>query len=141
MTDDKDRFVRWNQLTISERGKAINLFLTLSLATIGFVVTLLLKDNFEFKKCFAKLSILTGTSLLLIDVVILLSLILNRLKGFSNTAKKIRAEDEQEKELLTETNTATDKRTLLLFKISTWVFGIGEILVVVGFLAHILYKL
>ena len=54
--EDKDNnsFVRWQQLSISEMGKMISLFLGIAFATIGFVVSQLIGADFIFRNYWDK---------------------------------------------------------------------------------------
>jgi hypothetical protein len=96
-----DSFVRWQQRSIDERGKTINLFLGMSLATIGFVITQLTKTEFKFVNCKSKTSIIVGTLLLLLSVLFLIWLTLNRLNDFRESA---RIADMREDDLSPELN-------------------------------------
>jgi hypothetical protein len=144
-TAKKDGFVRWQQKTIDERGKAITLFLSMSFASVGFVITQLLKDDFEFSDSYAEILILLGTALQLISIILIIWLTLNRLKGFRLTTKIARINCEQEgKEeelsMLRIKNDKVDELTHFLFSSSLWTFGVAESLIVLGFIVQIWNK-
>ena len=49
-----ESFIRWQGRNIEELGKAITLLLSLCLATIGFVISKLLDQGFQFQNCTIK---------------------------------------------------------------------------------------
>ena len=139
-----DSFIRWQQLSIVERGKTINLFLGMSLATIGFVITQLTKIDFEFANSSSENLILVGSLLLLLSVIFLIWLTLNRLKDFREST---RIASTKMNELNTELdiqrlrNRKRGTLTFWLFNISFWLFASAESLVAVGFIFQVWNKL
>lgn len=82
---------------------------------------------------------------LFVSIVLLIWLVLNRLRGFRETADIARAREaaptntEWIEELRSKAN-RTDERTLYLFKSSLWIFAIAELLIVIGFVIHLQSK-
>ncbi len=141
---NKVSFIRWQQVSINERGKAINLFLSMSFATIGFVISQLIKTDFKFKCCCDEILIAVGTCLLLFHVIFLLSLVLNRLKGFRLTTKIAKLRDKNppdEVGLLRKENKEIDACTHFLFGLSVLIFAIAEPLIILGFIINVFDKL
>ena len=87
MENKNESFTRWQGYTIQELGKATNLLLSLCLATIGFVLSMLLNENFKFNNCCCKTLLILGTIILLLCTLTLLALMYNRLFSFRNTTQ------------------------------------------------------
>ncbi len=139
-TDNKS-FVRWQGRTIEEFGKIINLLLTLSLATIGFVISKMLDKDFSFRNSSAKFIVCLGTLIALTTVVTLLVLIYNRFKAFKITTQIARSREKNKRDdivSLRSKATRIDKQTWLLFKVSISFFLLSELLTVLGFTIEVL---
>lgn len=135
--DNKESFIRWQGRTSEELGKAINLLLSLCLATIGFIISKLLDKDFQFLNCTAKLLVSIGSIILLIAVIILLLLIYNRLHAFKGTTQIARRRETDDRSgiiVLREKVNQRDKCTWTLFNISIITFSSGELFVIVGFI-------
>lgn len=138
-----ESFIRWQGRTIEELGKAINLLLSLCLATIGFIVSKLLDKDFCFLNCTAKLLVSIGSIILLIATITLLVLIYNRLHAFKGTtqiARKREINDRSDIIALREKVNKRDKCTWTLFKLSIFTFSLGELFVIAGFIIEIVKK-
>lgn len=140
----KERFVRWQQLTISHLSYTNNLFIGLNLGFTGFFVS---KFNFTFECDLLLFSILTialiclGTSFVSGNFVVL-----SRLKDFRKTTQLINRQKQKYKiennnnqatnydsinsdilSLKKETN-SLGKKTWMLLHLQIWSFMIGTIL-------------
>ena len=138
--NNNESFVRWQQKTLEERGKTINLFLGMSFATVGFVITQLMKNDFKFKTSCVEKLLGFGTSILLLAIVALIWLVLNRLKGFRITtqlAKSSHIKENGEIDILRKKSKKIDSSTHTLFTVSLVLFGIAETLVVIGFILQV----
>lgn len=129
-----ERFSRWQMKTLEERGKVISLLLSLSLATIGFIVNLIIKQEIHFTHCCSKTFIVIGIFLLLLCVVALLLLSINRLKDFRETTEIIKARKNSTPEAgikkLKDENDKTGKLTLSWFNKTVYLFLLGELLII-----------
>ena len=138
-----ESFIRWQGRTIEELGKAVNILLSLCIATIGFIVSKLLEKDFIFFNCMAKLFVIIGSVSLLIATVILLILMYNRLHAFRGTAQIARKREKNKREgidSLREKVRKKDECTWTLFNLSISTFSLGELFVIIGFIIEIAYK-
>ena len=78
---NRESSVRWQGRTIEQLGYALNLILGLSVAAIGFEVSLLLSGGFEKAGSQSFLFVISMLSLLL-SVVVGLWCVVNRLRDF-----------------------------------------------------------
>ena len=146
MGEDKyrERFVRWQSITITQLGYAVNLILGLSTAALGFSLTLLKDPSFApqgLQKLFFDLSV----SLLLASTGVGLWCVCNRLKDFRTTMRNTRVGDklkrahEPEAEIGRRLNKPrTEARKLgkctwLLFKLQVWLFAFGVVMLSIAF--------
>lgn len=140
-----ERFIRWQAIAIDQRGKTINVILSLSLATIAFIANQIMDKDFHFESCFAKIFIGFGSFSLFICTAISLWLNINRLKDFDETKNIIKSKSKghnnDEIEHLESINKATGKKTRCGFVSSLWCFGIGELLIVIGLVGQIIEKI
>jgi hypothetical protein len=137
-----DSFIRWQERSINELGKVINLLLSICLITIGFIVTKLLEQTFFAYNCYSKCLIIGGCLMLLLTIVLLLIIILNRLTSIRNTAHIARARekniiDNNIKKLRKEVK-CKDQITWRLFISSIIIFSFGELSAIAGFAIQIL---
>lgn len=93
---EKGSFVRWQRRQIEAMGNAINLLLSLCLATMGFVIAKLLDNNFKFQNCMGKSFVILGSAMVLVTTILLLILIYNRLQAFRNTTQRARKREKKE---------------------------------------------
>ena len=137
MPDENDReaFVRWQGITISQLGQAINLILGFAVATLGFGVTLLLNKEFvpvSWQKCVFLVALIS----LLVSVGLGIWCIVNRLLDARATAQVARKRqkngEDSEIQFLRELSDRLGKKTWLIFWWQIGTFGIGVLLVVVG---------
>ena len=137
MPDENDReaFVRWQGITISQLGQAINLILGFAVATLGFGVTLLLNKEFvpvSWQKCVFLVALIS----LLVSVGLGIWCIVNRLRDARSTAQVARKRqkngEDSEIQFLRELSDRLGKKTWLIFWWQIGTFGIGVLLVVVG---------
>lgn len=90
LEDENDPYNRWQGLRIAQLGVCVSLFLTFSVATLGFSASLLVQEKYWIVNCFAKvfffLSFLCGLLSLLLGSVVCLT----RLGDFRATANVAR---------------------------------------------------
>jgi hypothetical protein len=93
--DPKGSFVRWQSIAIGQLTYAANLILGLSIAALGFQITLLLPDRFRPSAC-QKYAFLLSMLLLALSIIFGLWLVINRLRDFraTETAARMREEGE-----------------------------------------------
>lgn len=144
MDEDDNRFVRWQQLSISEMGKTVSLFLGISFATIGFVVSQITSADFSFRNYWDSFFFSFGSVVLFVHIVVSLVLTLNRLKDFKLTAKIAKASEKGCSgsiiTYLREESKKLGDKTWCLFNSSLWLFGIAELLIIIGFIIQISNK-
>ena len=127
-----ESFIRWQERTISQMGYAINTILVLETATLGFISDKLV--NNKFCSC-SKNMVVSGATILVISISILLSTILVRLKDFRLTAHIARSREKGEKTNLGKYRAQSKmlgRRTWILFCLSTVLFIISELLIVLA---------
>lgn len=136
--EPKGSFVRWQAITIGQLTYSINLILGLSVATLGFQVTLLLGQNFTliaWQKCVFNLSLLLLTA----SVIFGLAVVINRLRAFRSTMRAARAREKKESESIIEGHRQLyrrlDSRTWCLFWWQIGTFSGGIFLTVLSLLA------
>lgn len=130
---NRESSIRWQGRTIEQFGYALNLILGLSVAALGFELSLLLGDEFErvrWQNCLLVISLLS----LLLSVAVGLWCVVNRLRDFRATAETARNREDMAsalelQPLRTLTRTLGD-RTWLLFWWQIAAFGIGILLLV-----------
>lgn len=132
-TDDNDRFVRWQGLTISQLTQAVSVVLGLAVAALGFDVTLLMNEKFlpvGWQKCVFASALLT----LLLSVGFGVWCVINRLRDFRATMKAARdgnsAEANQARALASRLGRCT--WSLFWWQIGTFGLGILATVVVVA---------
>jgi hypothetical protein len=140
-----ESFTEWQERTLILRTKSINIFLSITLATIGFIISKILDKEFEFRNCCAAVFLGLGASVLLINTIALLILMLNRLKGFRITTQiaKKRSDPQCTEQIdeLRKQSLAIDNKTHCIFQTSVFLFLIGEVFTVIGFGIQIWPKL
>lgn len=149
--DESANFSKWQERTHQLRTHSINLFLSITLATIAFVISQILNKEFIFSNCWSKVLLSIGVLTLLITAVTLLLTTINRLASFKLTTQIVRKKGEKDfvnnkalmddVKALREKVNILDQRTIIGFKISVILFLIGEFFTMVGFIAQILIKL
>ena len=142
--DPKGSFVRWQSITIDQLTYAVNLVLALSVATLGFQITLLLNDKFipeAWQKCAFALSLL----LLAVSVIAGIFVVVNRLRDFRATKDAARLREEKASEAIIEPYRVLYRklggRTWILFWWQLGTFGAGVVLATFAVLASVGHKL
>lgn len=132
-TKNRDSFIRWQGRTIEQLGYALNLILGLSVAALGYELSILLNGDFEragWQNCLFVISLL----FLFLSVAVGLCCVVNRLKDFRATAETAyKREDGASDVKLQPLRTLTctlGKRTWFLFRCQIVAFGIGILLLV-----------
>jgi len=136
-------FVRWQQKTLNERSNTVNLFLGMSFASVGFVITQPTKPDFYFKNCYDKFFIGIVSLVVLMAICLLVLMVLNRLRGFRITtqvARKAANGQIENFKIFRGRSDKIDKRTHSLFNTSLCIFVVGEIFIVVGFIIQTFNK-
>jgi hypothetical protein len=87
--DENEPYNRWQGFRITQLSLCISLFLTYSVATLGFSINLLVQ-KFEITNCFAKVSFLFSVILGLLSVSCGSIACLTRLWDFRKTAAVVR---------------------------------------------------
>jgi hypothetical protein len=136
-------FVRWQGRSIQALGKVISLLLTLSLATIGFIISKVLEQHFSFASLSAKRFVVTGGFTLSVAVIFFLFITYNRLLAFKLTtqiARKREKNDLTNIEQLRASVKKLDRRTWAFLKFAISLFAFGEALVTVGFIIEVINR-
>ena len=142
--EPKGSFVRWQSIAIGQLTYAVNLVLALSVATLGFQITLLLNDKFipvSWQKCAFSLSLL----LLSISVIVGIFVVVNRLRDFRATKETARLREDHASPATIEPYRTLSRKlgnwtwTLFWWQLST--FGAGVVLATIAVLASVGHKL
>lgn len=135
---NNNAFIRWQGRQIDEFGRVTNLFLTIAIATIAFIINLIINRDFKFFYCTEKAWFLLGVLFLIFAVIFLLVLTINRLFSIRITTRIARntISDSKISELRTKTANH-DRYTWRLFFTSAILFMIGECLVTIVCGIHI----
>jgi hypothetical protein len=88
--DENDPYTRWQGFRITQLGLCIALFLTFSVATLGFSVNLLVQPKYAITACVAKLLFLFSGIFGLLSVACGFVACLTRLADFRRTARVAR---------------------------------------------------
>lgn len=133
VAENRESSIRWQGRTIEQFGYALNLILGLSVAAIGFEVSLLLSEGFEKTGWQSSLFVVSMLSLLL-SFVVGLWCIVNRLQDFRETTKTARKREDGSSALelqpLRTLARTLGKRTWVLFWWQIFTFGAGILLLV-----------
>ena len=134
-TNEDESFVRWQGITISQLGYAVNLILGLAVAALGFVITLLLNKEFipvSWMKCTFSVALLS----LLASIGIGIWCVVNRLRDFRATKEVARKREkgatDSELQPLRVLSGMLGSKTWWLFWWQIGMFGAGIALTVVG---------
>ena len=132
----KESFVRWQGITITQLGYAVNLILGFATASLGFSLTLLKDKDFVLKGWGEALFLLSLLALLL-SILFGIWCAINRLHDFRETTQIARDRERLDDTLLQQKRDDVDKlgeRTWRLFKIQFWSFAAGLVALTVGFM-------
>ena len=141
---NKEAFIRWQQKQIEESSKLNNLLIAASFATIGFVITQLVRDDFKFRDIWSQGLIVYGAIGNIITISFLIWHIFNRLKGFRITTQIARNKQLNKidiLEMLRAKNRKVDKRTKVLFSTSIVLFAASEMCIIIGFAVQVWGKI
>jgi hypothetical protein len=83
--NQKGSHVRWQSITIGQLTYAVNLILGLSVAVLGFEISLLLNENFSPGSCLQRVSLFFSLVLLAVSIVFGVLVVINRLTDFRLT--------------------------------------------------------
>lgn len=128
-----EKFIRWQGITIEQLKVAVNLILALAIASFGFSVSYLNKENF-IPVCCVKLFFTFGLLFLLISILLGIWVTVNRLIDCRKTAQIARknSKGENVKELREETSFHSDL-TWTLFWLQLIFFACGVISEIISF--------
>lgn len=122
MSGENDSFQRWQKIAIDQLGYALNLILTLTVATLGYWFVLLKDRDFcpsTSAKCAMTLSLLAlGLSTISGGVCVV-----NRLRDFRGTAR--RAGGSLSEAPMKEDLRSLGRRTWILFSVQLIAFAVG----------------
>lgn len=139
---NNESFIRWQGRSLEELGKAINLLLSLSLATSGFLIVKLLDSDFKCElNTLQTILLIGGLVLTSITILVLLFLIYNRLLSFRRTTQIARKREKGERdeiEALRKEVKEIDSHTWKLFKWSIIFFFISLLFTISGFVVFFL---
>jgi hypothetical protein len=127
--NSNDRFIRWQQILREQLTYLNNILLTFSVATLGFLFSLLTEDNFV-PTCYQKLFFTFGLIMIFLSIFIGLATSFSRLFDFRTTLKKIKNETSGNHADIEEQKQLKD-----MYSKSTWNLFYGQsILFVLGVL-------
>jgi hypothetical protein len=133
--EQKESFIRWQTITISQLTYAVNLILGLSVATLAFQITLLLNKDF-CPVSWQKITFPIALILLLLSVALGLWCVINRLRDFRATTKVARKREngatDEELKLLRKVYDKLGKNTWLIFWWQISTFGVGVLLTIIS---------
>ena len=139
-----ESFIRWQNITIQQFGYALNLILTFSVATLGFQVSILLNNEFQFT-CYQKYMLLTSMFFLFVSIIAGLACVYNRLIDFRITAKiaNLRENSATAQQLGTFRKEVKKRGKLSwqLFYCQICTFGIGILLTVAPIALYVIFPL
>jgi hypothetical protein len=126
--DENEPYNRWQGLRIAQLTLCISLFLTFSIATLGFCINLLVQPAFAITNCYAKLFFVFSTIIGLLSLSSGAMACLTRLSDFRATAQVVRHRGDPTKaEAVAEWRARYQrmgKRTWGLFKCQLLFFGL-----------------
>jgi hypothetical protein len=132
-----ESYVRWQGRTIEQMGYAVNTLLIMTMASVGFCITQLLKPDIA---CCASCYIKRGVFVLLICIFLIVLLILNRLIDFRETAQIARKREKADfngiagKRLCVK---QMGKITWYLLYAVVFLFTVGHVFIAIGLFSMI----
>ena len=151
MANTEGSFIRWQTITLTQLGYAVNLILSFATASLGFSLALA-KDEGYRPNSSAKCLWLVAVLLLMTSIAFGIWCVLNRLADFRKTTQNAKDRDaldrddlrnelpkEQKERMRTRLEIRrmeTDelgKRSRALFYLQTGTFGLGVIFLIGGF--------
>jgi hypothetical protein len=88
--DENDPYTRWQGFRIAQLGVCIALFLTFSVATLGFSANMLVQPAYAITNCLAKVFFLLSTLFGLLSILFGSVACLTRLEDFRKTGQVVR---------------------------------------------------
>lgn len=141
--NSNDRFVRWHQILREQLTYLNNIILTFSVATLGFLFSLLNEDNFV-PSCYQKLFFTFGLAMIFLSIIFGLVTSFSRLFDFRTTLEKIKNETSGNYSDLEELKQLKDlysKSTWRLFYAQTITFILGILILTVAFVMIYQHKI
>ena len=142
MAQSEGSFVRWQAITITQFGYAVNLMLAFAAASLGFALTLV-KDQHFVPGCWGRALLVISALSLIVSLSVGVWCVINRLHSFRTTERiareRICNEPGQNEELeaeLAQRRTKTknlDRRTWCLLYCQIGTFGFGVLMLVFCF--------
>lgn len=134
-----DRFIRWQSYTLNQVTFALNFFLGLTIATLGFSVSLLMDDKFD---PVGIVNFLFGTALIcqLISLLFGIAAIITRTLDFRFTAQIARNAEKTGKEefvkSLRQRVKWLGKATWFSFWMQIFLFVLGVLSLIISIIIH-----
>lgn len=133
---DRERFVRWQQITLQQLSYAINLVLIFAGAVIGFVINAALSERTALTAG-EKGAFLSALILLALSVLLGLSAVVTRLFDFRYTTQTARLDwqrgDAARSEQLRRRTDILGAATWCFFKLQLILFALGAIIAAIVF--------
>ena len=129
-----DSFIRWQKYTIEQFTYTSNIILSLSVASLGFLVNLLTKEYFRLSTSFSKYSYYLALLLFLLSISAAIILMINRLCDFRKTkdiTKNRESSNQEEIDNLRIDTNNIGKRSWRLIKCQIFFFLFGILCTVV----------
>jgi|WetSurMetagenome_2_1015567.scaffolds.fasta_scaffold365608_2 hypothetical protein len=136
---NKVSFVRWQAMTIAQLGFASNLIFGLSVAVLGFEVTLLLNGTYEFGSFLPKFGFLLSLIAVAVSIGLGIWLVINRLRDFRATEKvaRLREKNRPDSEIAPY-RADYEKFSKMTWRLFNWQIGIFTLGLVFFFLSIVL---
>lgn len=150
---DASSFVRWQGITLTQLGYAVNLILAFATASLGFSLSLITEENYT-PGCWGKGFMALSLFMLLVSFSLGLWCVINRLLSFRHTKNAARTREKRdemkknsscqvaciaklEDQLKVERTRykTLDKTTWVLFWFEIAAFGLGIIFLIASFVA------
>jgi 4-hydroxybenzoate polyprenyltransferase len=131
-----ESFVRWQRITITQLGYAVNLILGFATASLGFALTLLKDKDFTPQHC-EKFFFDLSLALLLLSIAFGVWCVINRLRDFRKTKDIANEREELDETELTRRRNEVDKLgrcTWRLFLSQLVSFSVGLLALILVFL-------
>lgn len=124
--NSNDRFVRWQSVLRDHVSFVNNLFLTISVAIVGFLISILSEKDF-YPHCGQKTLFTIGLITIFISIICGFILTISRLVDFRTTLGKIKSEiNNSSQEVLKD-----QKESMILYGSVTWFFLYSQIVTLI----------
>ena len=140
---NKDSFVRWQNIRITQLGFANNLLIALGVTLIGFTLDFIQTDQLILNLT-QKFLFWVGISLGILSIGLGLFVVINRLEDFKLTAQITRKRENEKTSGIKEDRTQTKilgKRTWCCFIWQVVTFSVGFLLLLIMILIELIDKI